>query len=82
MASFQKFHVMTQEVLTQHQKSSIIFVKIWFHTSITYYVSNCSNNYGPWQFPEKFILKVICNALQNKDTLFMYINVRDWNFGR
>lgn len=43
-------------------------------------VSRCSNNYGPWQFPEKLIPLMIANALQNK-SLPVYgtgKNVRDW----
>lgn len=43
-------------------------------------ISNCSNNYGPYQFPEKFIPLMIINALQNKP-LPVYgdgLNIRDW----
>ncbi len=43
-------------------------------------VSNCSNNYGPWQFPEKLIPLMIANALDEKP-LPVYgkgANVRDW----
>ena len=43
-------------------------------------VSNCSNNYGPYQFPEKLIPLTILNALEGK-TLPVYgngSNVRDW----
>ena len=43
-------------------------------------VSRCSNNYGPWQFPEKLIPLMIANALQDK-SLPVYgtgKNVRDW----
>lgn len=46
------------------------------HTTI----SRCSNNYGPFQFPEKFIPRMILNALEDKP-LPVYgkgINVRDW----
>lgn len=42
--------------------------------------SNCSNNYGPYQFPEKLIPLVIVNALEGK-TLPIYgdgSNIRDW----
>lgn len=42
--------------------------------------SNCSNNYGPYQFPEKLIPLVIMNAL-NRKPLPVYgdgLNVRDW----
>lgn len=43
-------------------------------------ISRCSNNYGPYQFPEKLIPLMIINALHNKP-LPVYgtgINVRDW----
>ena len=43
-------------------------------------ITNCSNNYGPYQFPEKLIPLMILNALEGKD-LPVYgegTNVRDW----
>lgn len=43
-------------------------------------ISRCSNNYGPYQFPEKLIPLMIANALAEKD-LPVYgegLNVRDW----
>lgn len=43
-------------------------------------ITRCSNNYGPYQFPEKLIPLMILNALQDK-TLPVYgdgLNVRDW----
>lgn len=43
-------------------------------------ISRCSNNYGPYQFPEKLIPLIITNALNNKP-LPVYgqgLNVRDW----
>ncbi|MEO7176142.1 MAG: dTDP-glucose 4,6-dehydratase [Saprospiraceae bacterium] len=45
-------------------------------------ISNCSNNYGPYQFPEKLIPLCIANILANKP-LPIYgegLNVRDWLF--
>ena len=42
--------------------------------------SNCSNNYGPYQFPEKLIPLILCNALTGKP-LPVYgdgSNIRDW----
>ena len=53
----------------------------WFHTyEMPVILSNCSNNYGPYQFPEKLIPLMIINAL-NKRSLPVYgkgENVRDW----
>ncbi len=43
-------------------------------------ITNCSNNYGPFQFPEKLIPLIILNCLENK-TLPVYgdgKNIRDW----
>ncbi|MBW1840546.1 MAG: dTDP-glucose 4,6-dehydratase [Deltaproteobacteria bacterium] len=47
-------------------------------------ISNCSNNYGPFQFPEKLIPLMILNALEGKP-LPVYgdgLNVRDWLYVR
>jgi len=47
-------------------------------------VSNCSNNYGPYQFPEKLIPLMILNAMEEKP-LPVYgdgLNVRDWLYVR
>jgi dTDP-glucose 4,6-dehydratase len=47
-------------------------------------ISNCSNNYGPYQFPEKLIPLIILNALEGKN-LPVYgdgLHVRDWLFVR
>ena len=53
----------------------------WFKTyGLPVVVSNCSNNYGPYQFPEKLIPLVILNAIEGKP-LPVYgtgANVRDW----
>jgi dTDP-glucose 4,6-dehydratase len=53
----------------------------WFKTyGLPVIVSNCSNNYGPCQFPEKLIPLIILNAIEGK-TLPVYgrgSNVRDW----
>lgn len=49
-----------------------------FHVPVT--ISRCSNNYGPYQFPEKLIPLIISRALKN-ETLPVYgkgENVRDW----
>jgi dTDP-glucose 4,6-dehydratase len=45
-------------------------------------ITNCSNNYGPYQFPEKMIPLMIINALEGKE-LPIYgdgMNIRDWLF--
>jgi dTDP-glucose 4,6-dehydratase len=53
----------------------------WLHTyGLPVVLSNCSNNYGPYQFPEKLIPLMIISAL-NKRPLPVYgngENVRDW----
>ena len=58
-------------------------VRAWFHTyHLPVLTSNCSNNYGPLQFPEKLIPLVILNALNNK-ALPIYGDgkqIRDWLF--
>ncbi|MBM6592859.1 dTDP-glucose 4,6-dehydratase [Microvirga pudoricolor] len=58
-------------------------VRAWHHTyGLPTLVSNCSNNYGPYHFPEKLIPLVILNALEGKP-LPVYgdgSNVRDWLF--
>ena len=57
------------------------FVRALFNTyKIPTIVSNCSNNYGPWQFPEKLIPTIIINAL-NMNKIPIYgdgLNIRDW----
>jgi dTDP-glucose 4,6-dehydratase len=56
-------------------------VRAWHHTyGLPVLTSNCSNNYGPYQFPEKLIPLIIANALAAKP-LPIYgdgMNVRDW----
>jgi dTDP-glucose 4,6-dehydratase len=57
------------------------FVRAWHETyGLPVVLSNCSNNYGPYHFPEKLIPLVILNALEGK-TLPVYgqgANIRDW----
>ena len=59
------------------------FARAYFRTfGLPVLVTNCSNNYGPCQFPEKLIPLVILNALEGKP-LPVYgdgKNVRDWLF--
>jgi len=56
-------------------------VRSWFHTyGFPVLTTNCSNNYGPYQFPEKLIPVIIFNALNGKP-LPIYgdgSNIRDW----
>ncbi len=56
-------------------------VRAYHHTyGLPVLTTNCSNNYGPYQFPEKLIPLVLLNALQGKP-LTVYgngSNVRDW----
>lgn len=58
-------------------------VRAWFHTyGLPTLITNCSNNYGPYQFPEKLIPVVILKALQGKE-IPVYgkgYNFRDWLF--
>ena len=60
-------------------------VRAWFHTyGLPTLVTNCSNNYGPYHFPEKLIPLMIVNALAGKP-LPIYgdgLQVRDWLYVR
>ena len=61
--------------------SSDHLVASWHHTfGLPTLITNCSNNYGPWQYPEKLIPKIIINALRNSK-IPIYgdgKNIRDW----
>ena len=61
--------------------SSDHLVRAWQRTfQLPTLITNCSNNYGPYQFPEKLIPLIILNALEGKD-LPIYGNgkqIRDW----
>ncbi|MGA7160978.1 MAG: dTDP-glucose 4,6-dehydratase [Bacteroidota bacterium] len=63
--------------------SSDLLALAYFHTfHVPIVVSRCSNNYGPYQFPEKLIPLMIANALNDKP-LPVYgdgLNIRDWLF--
>ena len=56
-------------------------VRAAFHTyGLPALITNCSNNYGPYQFPEKLIPLTLLNAVEGRD-LPIYgdgLNVRDW----
>ena len=61
--------------------SSDHLVRAWYRTfDLPVLISNCSNNYGPYQFPEKLIPLMILNCLEEKP-LPVYgtgENIRDW----
>jgi dTDP-glucose 4,6-dehydratase len=63
--------------------SSDHLVRAWHRTyGLPVIITNCSNNYGPYQFPEKLIPLIILNALDRKP-LPVYgkgQNIRDWLF--
>lgn len=63
--------------------SSDMLVRAWQHTyGLPTVTTNCSNNYGPYQFPEKLIPLVTLNALEKKP-IPVYgegQNIRDWLF--
>ena len=63
--------------------SSDHLVKAWYYTyGFPALITNCSNNFGPRQFPEKLIPLVIQKAISNKN-IPMYgdgSNIRDWIF--
>ena len=60
-------------------------VRAWFHTyGLPVVTTNCSNNYGPYHFPEKLIPLMIVNALAGKP-LPIYgdgMQIRDWLYVR
>jgi dTDP-glucose 4,6-dehydratase len=58
-------------------------VRAWYHTyGLPVLITNCSNNYGPYQFPEKLVPLAIINALEGKPVPVYGRgeNVRDWLF--
>ena len=56
-------------------------VNAWHHTyGLPTIITNCSNNYGPWQYPEKLIPVIIKKAI-NQEKIPIYgdgLNIRDW----
>jgi dTDP-glucose 4,6-dehydratase len=65
--------------------ASDLFVRAAFHThGFPGIITRCSNNYGPYQFPEKLIPLMIANASEDR-SLPVYgdgLNVRDWLYVR
>ena len=63
--------------------SSDHLVEAWYHTyGLPVIITNCSNNFGPWQFPEKLIPVIINNGIKKK-VIPIYgdgENIRDWLF--
>ena len=82
-----RFHEMSQyqpsSPYSASKAASDHLAHAWYKTyGLPVIVSNCSNNYGPYQFPEKLIPLTILNALEGKP-LPVYgtgSNVRDWLF--
>ncbi len=63
--------------------SSDHLVSSWFHSyGLPIVITNCSNNYGPYQYPEKLIPLAIINGIMGKK-IPLYgdgLNIRDWLF--
>jgi len=63
--------------------SSDMLVRAYHHTyGLPTVITNCSNNYGPYQFPEKLIPVVIQSVLARKSVYGDGMNVRDWLYVR
>lgn len=79
----EKTPIATNSPYSASKASADLLVRAWDKTfKLQTLITRCSNNYGPFQFPEKFIPLMIINALQDKD-LPIYgdgKNVRDWIF--
>jgi dTDP-glucose 4,6-dehydratase len=65
--------------------SSDMLVRAYHHTyGLPTVITNCSNNYGPFQFPEKLI-PVVIQSIQARKPVPVYgdgMNVRDWLYVR
>jgi dTDP-glucose 4,6-dehydratase len=62
--------------------ADLLCLAYWKTHKVPVLITRCSNNYGPYQFPEKLIPLVITNAQENKP-IPVYgdgLNVRDWIF--
>ena len=70
-----------QNPYSASKASSDHLVRAWSHTyGLPILISNCSNNYGPYQYPEKLIPLMIINAINGKK-MPVYgdgRNIRDW----
>ncbi len=74
-------HIHTSSPYSASKASADLLVQAYHRTfKVPISISRCSNNYGPYHFPEKLIPLMIANALNDKP-LPVYgegINVRDW----
>ncbi len=74
-------HISPNSPYSASKASADMLARAWWKTfGVPTLITRCSNNYGPFQFPEKFIPLMIANALRNKK-LPIYgdgMNVRDW----
>ena len=72
-----------QSPYSASKASSDHLVKAWNRTyGLPTIITNCSNNFGPWQFPEKFIPTIILKSINN-EAIPIYGkggNIRDWLF--
>lgn len=79
--SQKKHHTIRPAPISASKAASDHLVKAYFRTyGLPTLITNCSNNYGPYQFPEKLIPLMILNIIERK-TLPIYgdgKNVRDW----
>lgn len=81
VTSMRQLHTATQPIIQRVKRLRICWVKAYIDTyHFPANVTNTSNNYGPYQFPEKLIPLIINNALHGKK-LPVYgdgLNIRDW----
>jgi dTDP-glucose 4,6-dehydratase len=74
-------HIAPSSPYSSSKASGDLFVQAWHHTyGMHTNITRCSNNYGPYQFPEKLIPVIISKALNN-EPLPIYgdgSNIRDW----
>ena len=79
----EKSRYMQNSPYSASKASSDHLVRAWFETyNLPALITNCSNNYGPYQFPEKLIPLVITRALRGLE-IPIYgdgLNIRDWIF--
>ena len=76
-------HLHPNSPYSASKASADLLALAYHHTfGLPVVITRCSNNYGPYQFPEKLIPLMIANAIDNKP-LPVYgdgLNVRDWLF--